>query len=80
MADELTFTWERLTGSLVREKYIVLNGHKDALVRTEMTPQGFLWQYRKDIGYADTVEKAKAWVESLAEHHSIPAADRWLQI
>jgi hypothetical protein len=61
--------------------YLVLQGHADAVVRTVKSPNGqHLWQYGKRYGYAATVEEAKAWVEALADHYSIPPAQRWMKL
>lgn len=48
--------------------YLALQGYTCALVRTEPMPDGrFLWQFRKFVSYADTVDKAKDYVEAGAE-------------
>jgi hypothetical protein len=57
--------------------YLTLKEHTDALVRIDPMVAGYLWQYRKHYGYAATRELAQEWVEALAEHHSIPLAQRW---
>lgn len=48
--------------------YVLLQGFTDALVRTKPLPDGrYLWQFRKVASYAETVEKAKDYVEAGAE-------------
>lgn len=71
-----TFDWQPVTGN---ERFIRLNDEKDAIVDTRpLANKGFLWQYRKKYGFAETIEKAKEWVETLAEYYDIPAQQRWL--
>jgi hypothetical protein len=61
--------------------YLVLQGHADAVVRTKTSPNGqYLWQYGKRCGYQPTIEEAKAMVEALADHFSIPPAQRWMKL
>lgn len=61
-------------------KYIELDGVKDALVRVERLGKGYLWQCGRKFGHSDTLDEAKAWVEALATHYSIPTAQRWMTI
>jgi hypothetical protein len=59
----------------------VLQGHAAAVVRTVPSPNGqHLWQYGKRYGYSATIEEAKDWVESLADHFSIEPAKRWMTL
>lgn len=61
--------------------YIALAGHKDALVRIKPSPDGtYLWQLGKRYGTSPTIEDAKAWVEGLADHYSIPKEQRWMSL
>jgi hypothetical protein len=49
--------------------YLILQGCKDAMVRTAPMPDGrYLWQFRKVVSYAATVEAAKDYVEAGAEY------------
>jgi hypothetical protein len=53
-------------------KYLLLQGFTSAMVRTDPMPDGryrgkYLWQFRKTVGYADTVDQAKDYVEAGAE-------------
>jgi len=61
-------------------KYITLYGHTDAVVRVVAMPPGHLWQYGKQYGYEPTIEQAKAMVDSLAVHYSIPPGQRWMSL
>lgn len=63
-------------------RFLELMGHKDALVDTQSAPnnKGYLWQYKKKYGFAATIDMAKDWVETMAEHYSIPASQRWISI
>jgi hypothetical protein len=65
-------------------RFLELAGHKDALVDTRdakgKNGRRYLWQYRKRYGYGATIEDAKEWVEVLADHYSIPPAQRWLSL
>jgi hypothetical protein len=70
-----TFDWQPAA-----PKYLRLNDEKDAIVRTEPTKRGYLWQYRKKYGFAESLEMAKEWVETLAEYYDIPARMRWITI
>lgn len=45
-------------------KYQSLNGRKDAVVRTEKMPAGYLWQHGDQYGHANSVADAKSTVES----------------
>jgi hypothetical protein len=78
MAEPGTFpeTWTPLPG----KPYATLEGAADMLVRTTPLPQGYLWQFRKKYGFAKSLDEAKAWVEGLATHYSIPPAQRWMSI
>ena len=52
--------------------YLMLKGHKDAFVRTSPSPNGrYLWQFRQVVSYADTVDKAKDYVEAGAEYFEV---------
>lgn len=52
--------------------YLILEGHKDAMVRTKAMPDGsYLWQFRKTVSYADSIEKAKEYVEAGAEFFDV---------
>ena len=49
--------------------YLLLQGFTNALVRITPMPDGrYLWQFRKVVSYADTVDKAKDYVEAGAEY------------
>jgi hypothetical protein len=61
--------------------YLLLEGHADAVVRAVKSPNGqHLWQYRKRYGYQPSIEEAKAMVEALADHFSIPPDQRWMKL
>lgn len=48
--------------------YLYLQGYTCALVRTDPMPDGrFLWQFRKVVSYAASVDAAKEYVEAGAE-------------
>jgi hypothetical protein len=48
--------------------YLLLQGYTCASVRTKPSPDGrFMWQFRKVVSYADTVEAAKEYVEAGSE-------------
>lgn len=52
--------------------YVRLQGHKDAMVRCRPMPNGrYLWQFRKVISYADTIEEALNFVEAGAEFFDV---------
>lgn len=52
--------------------YVVLEGFTSAQVRTKPLPDGrYLWQFRKMVSYAATVEAAKAYVEAGAEYFQV---------
>lgn len=54
--------------STISPKYILLQGYTAALVRTEPSPDGYyLWQFRKIVGYAGSVQIAKDYVEAGSE-------------
>lgn len=49
--------------------YLLLQGYTNALVRVEPMPDGrYLWQFRKVVSYANTIEQAKDYVEAGAEY------------
>lgn len=49
--------------------YLLLQGFTNALVRIEPMPDGrYLWQFRKVVSYADSVDAAKNYVEAGAEY------------
>ena len=48
-------------------RWLLHNGHRDQAVFTVETGHGFLWQHRKQVGYAPTVDDAKGLVEAAAE-------------
>lgn len=53
-------------------KYIELQGVDRALVRIDAMPNGrYLWQFRTVAGNADTVDKAKDYVEAGAEYFAV---------
>lgn len=57
--------WEQHCRNL---HYVTLTGQKDAMVRVKPMPDGrYLWQFRKVVSYADTVESARDYVEAGAE-------------
>lgn len=48
--------------------YSVLQGYTSAMVRTKPMPDGrYLWQFRKFVSYAESVEQAKEYVEAGSE-------------
>jgi hypothetical protein len=52
--------------------YLMLEGHKDSLVRTWPSPDGrILWQFRGVASYADTIEAAKDYVEAGVEYFDV---------
>jgi hypothetical protein len=52
--------------------WIQLEGPSHALVRTAPMPDGrYLWQFRKVVSFADTVDKAKDYVEAGAEFFDV---------
>lgn len=58
---------ERMFGS-----YISLCGQTNALVRVKKSPNGrYMWQFRKIVSYADTIEQAKEYVEAGAEFFDV---------
>ncbi len=59
--------WREIAGG----KWIALAGHKNAVVRVKPSPNGkYLFQYRTVASYADTIERAKEYVEAAAESGS----------
>jgi hypothetical protein len=48
-------------------RWLLHNGRKDQAVFTVKATAGYLWQHRKQIGYAPTVDIAKGLVEAAAE-------------
>lgn len=72
-------TWKPAPGK-TGALYELLEGVPDGLVRVKPLPQGFLWQFRKKYGFAKSLDEAKAWVEGLATHYSIPPAQRWMSL
>lgn len=64
MADILPHVWQPHP----RMPYIELAGSRDSLVRTKPAPDGrYLWQFRRVVGYAATVDQAREYVEAGAE-------------
>ena len=52
--------------------WVRLNGRNDSAVRTRPMPDGrYLWQFRKVVSYAETVERAKEYVEAGAEFFDV---------
>lgn len=51
----------------LRSNWLQLDGVKDAVVRTEPIKGQYIWQFRKVVSFADTVEQAKEYVEAGAE-------------
>jgi hypothetical protein len=65
---ELDHVWHKHP----RMPYLILQGFRDAMVRTEPSPNGrYLWQFRKGIAYADTLEQAVDYVEAGAEFFQV---------
>lgn len=63
-ATEMQHTWT----AHAKLPYIILKGRHDAVVRTKPHSDGrYLWQFNKVVSYADTIEKAKEYVEAGAE-------------
>lgn len=55
-----------------RSRFLLLQGFTNALVDTVPSPTGkHLWQFRKVASYADSVEKAKDYVEAGAEFFDV---------
>lgn len=51
-----------------RLPYLELAGSRDSMVRTKPMPDGrYLWQFRKVVSYAATLDLAKDYVEAGAE-------------
>ncbi len=49
--------------------YLLLQGYTCASVRTKPSPNGrFMWQFRKVVSYADSIEQAKEYVEAGSEY------------
>jgi hypothetical protein len=54
------------------ENYLTLKGVPNGLVRAKPTPQGrYLWQFRKIVSYADTLQSAKDYVEAGTEFFAV---------
>lgn len=54
------------------QKWLQLEGPSHALVRTEPMPNGkYLWQFRRVVSFADTLEEAKNYVEAGAEFFAV---------
>lgn len=52
--------------------YVMLEGHKDTLVRTVQSQNGqYLWQFREVCSYAATIEQAKDFVEAGVEYFEV---------
>ena len=52
--------------------YLLLQGYTCASVRTKPMPDGrYLWQFRKVVSYAATVEEAKNFVEAGSEFFQV---------
>lgn len=65
MTDILPHVWKPRAGNA---RWIELQGSANAIVRAAPMPDGrYLWQFRKVVSYADTVEQAKDYVEAGAE-------------
>lgn len=48
--------------------YLLLQGYTAASVRTTLSPDGgYLWQFRRFVSYAKTIEEAKDYVEAGSE-------------
>lgn len=61
----MTHTW---TPHPRNPKWLQLAGSVDSLVRTVPDPRGrYLWQFRKVVSFADSVDAAKDYVEAGAE-------------
>lgn len=55
-----------------RGNWIELEGETNAMVRIKPSPNGkYMWQFRKTVSYATTVEKAKEYVEAGAEFFNV---------
>jgi hypothetical protein len=53
-------------------RFLVLQGSKDSVVRCRPMPDGrYLWQFRKVISYAPSLEAAKDYVEAGAEFFAV---------
>jgi hypothetical protein len=64
--------WKQRTTHPRCGAYIELQGRNNALVRTTPMPDGrYLWQFRKVIGYAASVDQAKEYVEAGAEFFDV---------
>ena len=54
-------------------RLFVLNGNPNAIVASRSNgTKGFMWVYRKRMGYEKTLDAAKDWVETLSEYDSVP--------
>lgn len=65
----MTHTWEPAGTTPIAAQYIRLQGSQDALVRVAPMPDGrYLWQFRKVVSYAVSIDAAKNYVEAGAEY------------
>lgn len=58
----------RQTGSTL---WVVLDGQPNQAVRCKPDRNGYMWQFRKTIAYAATIEQAIAFVEAGAEFFNV---------
>ncbi|UGY23789.1 hypothetical protein HU675_0038560 [Bradyrhizobium septentrionale] len=68
--DRMTHDWQPLPaadGCATKGKWEHVPGKPVCLVRTEPTPQGFLWQHGKQYGFGKTLAEAKEWAEAARE-------------
>lgn len=62
-------TWKPRTES---PHWLELQGSARAFVRTRPMPDGrYLWQFRKVVSYAPTIDAAKEYVEAGAEFFEV---------
>lgn len=54
------------------QNWLQLDGTSHALVRTKPMPDGrYLWQFRKVVSFAPTIEAAREFVEAGAEFFDV---------
>jgi hypothetical protein len=62
--DRTIHHWQSYRQSKVWEH---IPGDPACFVRTEPLAQGYLWQFGKQYGFADTLAEAKEWAETARE-------------
>ena len=73
----MEFEWQTKFVNNGAVEYRVLKGYVDCCVRvTQLLTKKYLWQYKKYVGYSDSVQDAIDEVEALVEYYSQPAKMR----